>query len=264
MRRLTALRLQLFAVSASLLCACAAVPPGHAAVVVGPAGVADAALAEGLHLVGPRASAEDYDLRAQETNEDLQAISLDGAPLEARASVLTFRPAPGELVALSREVGPDYYRTLVRPVVRSVLRRVLAGIRARELSTSRIIRAEEDVTDIAAQLLRPRHVLFDAISLRTLSLSLSSAAYQAVIDTGVEEQRALAARQLPELARRHADQRRAEAAGIARSNGLIAPTLTPEVLADAANRAWAALLAAPGARVEVQVSTSQPLLEVEP
>jgi regulator of protease activity HflC (stomatin/prohibitin superfamily) len=258
------LRLPMFAAYVVLSGACTSVPPGHAAVVFGPAGVAAAPLPEGVHFVGPRASAEDYDLRAQETNEDLQAVSRDGALLEARASVLTFRPAPGELVALSRELGPDYYRTLVRPVVRSVLRRVLAGVRAHDLDTSRIIQAENEVTDIAARLLRPRHVVFEAISLRTLGLIPSSAAYQAVVDTGVEEQRALAARQLPELARRHAEQRRAQAAGIVRSHVLIAPTLSPQVLADAAHRAWTNLLTAPGTRVEVRASPSPPLLEVEP
>jgi hypothetical protein len=229
-----------------------------------PGGVAAAPLPEGLHVIGPRARAEDYDLRAQETNEDLEAVSLDGAPLEARASVLTFRPAPEELVALAREVGPGYYATLVKPAVRSVLRRVLAGVRARELDTPGIIRVEKQVTDIVAAQLRPRHVLFDSISLRTLALSPSSAAYQAIVATGVEEQRALAARQLPELGRRRADQRRAEAAGLARSNGLVAPTLTREVLADAANRAWTHLLTAPGTRVEARVGPSPSLLEVAP
>jgi hypothetical protein len=214
--------------------------------------------------MGPFASSEDYDLRARETSEDLRAISRDGAELEARASVLTFRPAPAEIVALAREVGPNYYDVLVKPVVRSVLRRVLGGIRADGLDTSAIIQAERDVTAIAAQRLRPRHILFDAINLRTLRIAPGSGAYRAVLETGVKEQEALAARQLPELARRGAAARAAEAAGIAHSHTLIAPTLTPEVLEEAANRAWTNLLTARGTRVEARSGSEPYLLEVEP
>ncbi len=54
-----------------------------------------------------------------------------------------------------------------------------------------------------------------------------------------------------ELARRRADNLRAEAAGVVAANAQIDPTLTAAVLADKANRAWQQLLAAPSTTVEV-------------
>jgi hypothetical protein len=149
--------------------ACATVPAGQAGVVLRSNGVDSKPLAEGVHLVGPLADVETYDQRAQEKNEDLDALSADGAMLEAQASVLTFHPVPTELVALASEIGPDYYQILVMPEVRAVLRRVLAAYRADQLDTPAIGRAEGEVTaEVTARRLRPYHIVFDAISLRTL------------------------------------------------------------------------------------------------
>jgi regulator of protease activity HflC (stomatin/prohibitin superfamily) len=194
----------------------------------------------------------------------LAALSSDGAMLEAHASVMTFHPVPTEVVALARETGPDYYHVVVRPVVRSTLRRVLAAFRVDALDTPGIGRAERAVTEETAQRLRPYHIVFDSISLRTLRIAPRSEAYQAVVETGVKEQEALAAPQLVELARQHAEERRAEGRGIAGAQSVIAPTLTPALLMDEENQGWSRLLNAPSTQVEVH-SVAQPyVLEVEP
>ncbi len=258
------MRVTLIALLCAAPVACVTVPPGRAGVVLRTDGVAREPLSEGVHVVGPLASVETYDLRAQEHSEDLEALSADGATLEAQASVLTFHPAPGEVVALARETGPDYYRMLVMPVVRSSLRRVLAAFRADKLNTPGITKAESEVTDETARRLRPYHIVFDSISLRTLRLAPQSEGYRAVIETGVKEQEALEARQLPELARRHAEELQAEARGIAEAHTLIAPTISPNVLADTALRAWSRLLTAPSTKVEVRPNAQPYVLEVEP
>jgi regulator of protease activity HflC (stomatin/prohibitin superfamily) len=244
--------------------ACATVPSGSAGVLLKPSGVAQETQGEGVHFIGPFAKTDVYDLRAHEQTEDLAALSADGGMIEARASVLTYHPVPAELVALDREVGPQSYEVVVRPVVRSTLRRIIAGFRADELDTPGITKAEREVTAITAQRLRPYHIVFDNISLRTIEISRLSAAYQAILDTAAEEQRALAARLLPELARQDAERRYADAQGVAKSDTAIAPTLTPAMLEDTANRAWSTLLTAPSTHVEVRPSEQPYLLEVEP
>jgi regulator of protease activity HflC (stomatin/prohibitin superfamily) len=246
------------------LAACATIPSGHTGVLLGPGGVAAAPLEEGTHVIGPFASVEIYDLRSQERTEDLTALSADGTALEARASLLTFHPLPGQAVALAREAGPNYYEVLVRPVVRSTVRRVLARLPADRLDTPTIIGAEREITRFVTERLAGRHVALDAISLRTLGIQASSATYRSVLDTGVAEQQALVERQREQLARRRADEWREWARGVAAAHALLAPTLTPEVLADAANRAWARLLAAPTTHVEIRSGEVPHLLEVRP
>jgi hypothetical protein len=217
-----------------------------------------------MHVVNPPSQVELYDLRVDEHNEDLAAIAADGATLEARASILTFHAAPGEVVALAREVGPRFYTMVVLPVVSSTVRMVLAGLRADELDTPRIIRAQAEVTRLAAKRLRPFHIIVDSVNLRTLGVAFTSAAYSVVVATGVEEQNVFLARQGIVLARRRADNRREEARGIAAAHAIVAPTLTPVILQESADRAWAVLLASPSTAVEVRASGAPTLTEIEP
>jgi len=250
--------------SSVALSACATVPSGHVGILVRAGGVDAEPLHEGDHFVGPFDAVETYVLRAQERSEDLAALSGDGAMLEARASVMTFHPLPAEVVALAREIGPDYYQTVVRPVVRSTLRRALAALRADALDAPGIGGVERTVTEEIARRLRPCHIVFDAISLRTLRVAPRSEAYQAVVETGVKEQEALATRQLVELAWQQAEALRAEGRGIAAAQSVVSPTLTPASLLDEENRAWARLVGAPSAHVEVHALAQPYLLEVKP
>src|SRR5208283_2578088 len=158
------MRTGVFTFALAAFSACATVPSGSAGVLLRPGGVAPEPQGEGVQFIGPLARIDVYDLRAHERTEDLAALSADGGMIEARASVLTYHPVPEELVALAREVGPDYYEVLIKPVVRSALRRVIAGFRAVELDTPGITGAEREVTAITAQLLRPYHIVFDGVS----------------------------------------------------------------------------------------------------
>ena len=244
--------------------ACATIPQGHVGVLLKPSGVAAIPLGEGVHVVNPFARVELYDLRVDQHNEDLVAISADGATLDARASILTFHAAPGEVVALAREVGPRYYAIVVLPIVSSTVRLVLAGLRADQLNTPGIIRAQAEVTRLAAQRLRAFHIIVDSVNLRTLGLLFTSDAYAAVVDTGVEEQNVFLARQRIVLARQRADNRREEARGITGAHAIVAPGLTPAILEDGATRAWETLLTSPSTAVEVHASEGPRISEVEP
>lgn len=195
--------------------ACVTVPSGHLGVLLRPDGVAREPIGEGVHLIGPLAHADLYDLRGQERHEYLAALSADGAMLEARASVLTFRPAAGELVALAREIGPAYYEVVVQPIVRSTVRRVLASRRLDELDTAGILSAQEEITRIAAARARPYHIILEGVNLRTLAMLPSSPPYRVVVETSVTEQEVLAARKRVELVRDWAASHREEARGLA-------------------------------------------------
>jgi regulator of protease activity HflC (stomatin/prohibitin superfamily) len=244
---------------------CATVPSGHAAVLVtARGGVQPVPLGEGVHLIPPLARVDLYDLRGQEHDEDLVAIAADGAPVEARASLVTFHLAPAELAAFDREVGPDYYGVIVRPIVRATVRLVVAGYTSFQLFDMTAVRAlQRRVTELAAERVRKYHVILDAVDLRTLAVTGAPGLERQILDGGVLEQRALATPQRLELARQEGDARRQEARAIARAHELIAPTLTPSVLADAARRASEMLLTAPATSVLVG-APANPLLEIAP
>ena len=137
-----------------------------------------------------------------------------------------------------------------------------SGYRADQLDTATLVDAQRQITELAAARLRPFHIVLDAIDLRTLAVVMSAQSYRTVLDVGVLEQKLLAQPQRLEVTRQRGDARRERARSIAAANGHLAPTLTPQVLADDAIRASAALMAAPSTRVLVEDGTHPMTLEV--
>jgi regulator of protease activity HflC (stomatin/prohibitin superfamily) len=242
---------------------CATIPSGSEAVVSSPNGRVEV-LGEGVHVTSPLARVEVYDLRAQERDENLIGSTSDGAPVEARTSLVTYSIAAGELEALEREIGRGYYAVVVRPIVRSTVRRVLAGYRADQLDTATILAAQQQITELAATRLRPFHIVLDVVDLRTLAVLMSADSYRPIVEIGVLEQELLAQPQRLEVARQHGAERLERARAIAGANDRVTPTLTALVLADDAIRASAALLSAPSTRVIVSDSKHPITMEIVP
>ena len=253
---------RVFAILPLLSAACASVPSGRRAVVVSALG-RTRTLEEGSAFVGPLSQVQIYDVRATEHDEDLTALTAEGVAIFAGSSLVTYRLAPDELAALNRETGPDYYRILVLPLIRSTVRRVFAAYRWDELDSDGILRAQKEISEDAARRLGPFHIVLESVAIRGVTLA-SPLANAAVTGIAVEEQRALARRQQVVIAARRADALRQEGRGTDASLAVIAPTLTQEELADDGQRAWARLLAAPNSRIVV-VSDQQPdIVEVAP
>ena len=255
----------LFALLIAAGSGCASVPPGYGAVLVtASGGVQSPALTEGIHVLPPLAHVDLYNLRGQERTEDIAAIAADGAPVQARASLVTYHVADCELPDLDRQVGPDYYQVIILPIVRSTVRRVIAQYPSSELSTPTIRVAQSQIARLAAERMRPFHIILDSLDLRTLAVLLSEHAYAAVMDTGVLEQRLQETPQTLEVARRRGEVLREKARSIAGAHELVAPTLTANVLADDRLRAFSTLLTSPTTRVVVGAKGRSNRLEIEP
>lgn len=246
---------------ALLLSACATVPPGYGAVVTSAFGHMKP-LEEGVSWAGIGAQVDVIDLRQQEVNEDLRGVAADGAQVHANASVVTWHVIPQELVAFDREVGPLPYDRLIRPVVQAAVRRVVAGYSSFALMDTRNVpEIQARVLAIGREPLRRMHVQLDAVFMRSLT-AISQPLEREIEATSTEEQVALTAPQLLELARQHADERRERGGAIARAHELVAPTLTPSTLEDARRRAWDALLTSPSTHV---IAAETPaVLEIAP
>jgi hypothetical protein len=240
----------------------ASIPSGWAGVLVTSRGVQPGVLGEGIDGIGVLSHVDAFNLQNQQETEDLAAIAADGAPLAVRASTIGYHLARGELPALDREVGPDYYVKVLDPIVRSTVRRVLAQYASFEIDSDVIKRAQDEITAIAARRARPFHILVDMVDIRSLAVVLSRKSYAVVVDASVIQQEVETEPQKMAIERQRADQRRIEARGIAAANGEVADTLTPEVLADRAVRAWGALLAA--SRVVIVPDSSSPIVEEAP
>jgi len=250
--------------AASLVLACATVPAGYGAVVTSAvSGVQQEPLREGVSFVGLGAHVDVLDLRAQEEDEDLKGLAADGAPVRADASVVTWHIIPAELVAFDREVGPNPYARIIRPVVQAAVRQVVARYSAVGIMDTRNIPAiEKAVTELGARQIRPMHVQLDMVVMRGLVVA-SGPLNEEIIDTARLEQRALTMPHEIEIERARAEERRELGRADSAANVTIAPTLAPAQIADAEAKAWTSLLSSPWSSVAVTTEAS-PLLEVTP
>jgi regulator of protease activity HflC (stomatin/prohibitin superfamily) len=247
------------ALAALALASCVTVPPGRAALVTGLSGL-EPPLGEGVHWVGPWASSELIDLRQQERDDDLRAITADGAVIEAGTSLVTWRPVPDELRELAREVGPDVYAVAVGPVVSSCARKVLGRLRLDELDTSHLRAAQAEVTALAAAALRPLHILLEGVELRQV-VPLSPGVRRGFEAAAALEERVKGVPDQLRLAADRSAQLSTRAGGIAAAHRAVAPTLDRTMLAESLSRALQQLLESKNASV---VQGGDPILEVSP
>jgi regulator of protease activity HflC (stomatin/prohibitin superfamily) len=243
--------------------ACTTVPPGHGAVVLGASGVRPEPLGEGVSSTPWFGEVTLYDLRQQQLTVRFNALTNDGGLVTASASIVTFRIVPEELVALAREVGPQYAQVLVKPEAEAAVRLVVAGLLADELDTEHLLAAQAEVTRRAAARLRPYHVLLESVDLRTLQVVAPLASAQ-VGRALVLEQQLLAAPRQMEIVRKTADARREEAHGLADQFETLAWSLSPQTLEDMRRRAWDGLLRAPSSSVVLKAAGAPAILEVSP
>ena len=239
--------------------ACVTVPPGHAALVTGLRGL-EGPLGEGAHLIDPFASVDLLDLRRQEHDDDLFAVTSDGAAIEAGTSLVTYRFASGELRALMREVGPDAYAVAIGPVVSASTRRVLGRLRLDQLDTEHLRAAQLEITRSAAAELRPLHVVLESVDLRQVK-PVSAVVQRGFEAAAVLEQRVRTVPDNLHLAAERAADLRVKAAGIGAAHAAVAPTLTPASLEESRARAFQELLQSKNASVTTDGALS---VEVSP
>ncbi len=243
---------------------CATVPSGYGAVVTSPwSGVRAEPLGEGVSLVWPRAQVDVLDLRAPEPREDLRGLAADGAPVQANASVVTWHIVPTELVAFDRQVGPEPYARIVRPIVESAVRRVVARYTGFELMDTRhIAEIQRAITDLAAAETRPLHIVVDGVLIRSIVIT-SGPLYAKILETSRAEQDSLKMVHEIVISRARGEDLRERGRAQAAANALVAPTLTPEALTHAGTLAWTELLTAPRTKVLV-APDDRPALEIAP
>ncbi|HEX4622117.1 MAG TPA: SPFH domain-containing protein, partial [Myxococcaceae bacterium] len=245
------------------LAGCATVPVGNAATVFGPSGLESEAIHEGVSYVGPFAEWTLYDVRAQMRNEDLIAVSSDGAEVRATASLVAFHLNPAQLTALERQVGPDYYEALIRPTVQAAVRRVIARYPALDLKSNNVAQIEAEVTALVATGLQAYPIAIDRVDLRTVAPA-SEELTREIQSTAVWEQRVLAMPQQEALARGRGEALRTAAGAVRGQNLKVAPTLTAATLMERRDAAWGALIASPHTGVAVQGKPVSSFVEVEP
>ena len=87
-----------------------------------------------------------YDLRSMNHDEVLDVIAVNGLGMKLDASV-RYHVEPAEVVQMHQEIGADYYRTVLEPVLRSEARRVFGRYTPEEIYSTKRDLIEREIRE---------------------------------------------------------------------------------------------------------------------
>lgn len=124
---------------------------------------------EGIQIHAPWVNLIRYDVRVQERLEDIDALSSNGLSIGMDASI-RWHPKSSDLPDLHVTYGPDYYRKLVQPELRSAVREIVGQYTPEELYSSRRTELQEAIFAQVRDAVDGDNVIVDAILIRDISL----------------------------------------------------------------------------------------------
>lgn len=210
------------------LTACASVGPGRVGVLwKASSGTQSTTYGEGRHWVAPWNSMDVYDLRAMSHDEVLNVIAVNGLAIKLDATV-RYHLVPHEVIAVQEEIGPDYYHTILEPVLRSEARRVIGRYTPEEIYSTKRDVIERETREGVESKIQGKHIALEAILIR--NVELPEAIRRAIDKKLAAEQEVLEMRYVLQVAQATAEQRRIEAKGIADYNQIVSSSLSPNIL----------------------------------
>lgn len=239
-------RLLLLAV---LLSGCATVGPGQVGVLWRASGGTQPRIyGEGKHSVASWNKMYVYDLKVGSQDEALSVLSADGLAMVLNTTV-RYRPIPQEVLDLHQQIGQDYYKKIILPVLLSEVKRVASKYSPEEIYATRRDQIERESRVGIAGRLQGTHVVVEAVLVRNVMLPPT---LQKVIDqkvaTGQEVQRM---QYVLQVTRATAEQRRIEAQSVADYNRTLSPSLNPAVLEYERTQQLKALSTSPNSKTVV-------------
>lgn len=172
-------------------------------------------LEEGLHFVVPfQDTVVNMEVRTLKFVKSTSSASKDLQTVSTEVTV-NYRPSPNSVNLLYKEVGPDYENRIIQPAIEEIIKQVTANYNAEELITKRPLVKSDIERDISIRL-TAFNIITEVISITDFQFS---PLFAQAIESKVEaEQKALKAENDLRRIQVEAQQREAEAQGIAKAN----------------------------------------------
>lgn len=212
----------------ALASGCASVGPGRIGVLwTSASGTQQRTWSEGRHVVAPWNELYVYDLRTMSNDEVLNVIASNGLQIKIDATI-RYHLLPDQIVALQTQIGPEYYDKILAPLLRSDARRVFGRYTPEEIYSTKREVIEREIREGLEAKLDGKHIALEAVLVR--NVELPEAIRRAIDEKLAAEQEVLKMKYVLQVAQAQADQKRAEAAGIADYNAIVSKSLTPDIL----------------------------------
>jgi regulator of protease activity HflC (stomatin/prohibitin superfamily) len=205
-------------------------------------------LKAGFHFKAPWNNVFVYNVKWQSFTEKVDALSADDLPVSFQAA-LTLRPLAEEVYLLAEEVGPNWYREIVRPQFLAAVRSVVANY-PMVVIPERSTEIGNKIEAVMVESLKGRHL--DVYSVALAEIEFSNKVLKAIEEKQAKEQEKEQKEFEVAIAKRDADiariraqgegdalkfradgeaeSIRIRARGQAEAQEMLAKTLTPEYL----------------------------------
>jgi regulator of protease activity HflC (stomatin/prohibitin superfamily) len=170
-----------------------------------------------------------YDVREKQLEESMSVLSSNGLNIKLDVTVRV-NPGYNNIGELHEQFGRDYMNSLVRPEIRSSVRKIIGRFNPEELYSTRRDEVQGLISNDLDSVLRKNFVEMKAVLIRDIVLPEK---VRTAIEEKIEaEQLALKYEYILDQERKEAERRIIEAEAKAESNRILNASLTPNILRD--------------------------------
>lgn len=181
----------------------------------------------GFKIIAPWNTLHIYNVKEQQSEETMDILDKNGLSINMDVSV-RFNPVYIMIGDLHEKFGQGYIQQLVKPEVRSSVRKVAGRYTAEEIYSTKRKEVEDQIIEETGIILDANFIEMRALLIRSINLPTD---IKSAIETKLtQEQEALAYQFILEKEEAEAERKRIGAEGEARANKIINSSLTPNLL----------------------------------
>ncbi len=200
----------------------------------------------GFHVLAPWNTMYTYDVREKQLEEEMEVLSSNGLNIKVDVTVRV-NPKYNKIGDLHDKFGKEYLTSLVRPEVRSSVRKIIGRFTPEELYSTRRDEVQQMIQKDLNTTLDKNYIELRASLIR--GIMLPDKVRMAIEDKIEAEQSALKYEYILQQSRKEAERRVIEAEAKARANIVLNASLTDKILRDKGIEATLQLANSPNSKV---------------
>jgi prohibitin 1 len=189
----------------------------------------DNPLTPGFHVIAPWNKVFIYNTREVTIEEQMDLISNNGLEIKVDVTV-RFRTNPKEIGTLHETIGENYAEVLVRPTVRSAVRKIIGKFTPEELYSTRRDEIQSLIEEELTRGLDEKNIVLSGALIR--GIDLPPKVKQAIEEKQQAEQLALKYEYILDQERKEAERKIIEAQAKAEANRILNASLSQNILKD--------------------------------
>lgn len=202
----------------------------------------------GFHIVAPWNNMYVYEVREQQLEEGMEVLSTNGLNIKVDVTV-RINPQYNKVGDLHEKFGRDYLNTLVRPEVRSAVRKIIGRFEPEELYSSRRDEVQQLIQEDLEKSLALNYIDLKATLIRDIALP---AKVKNAIEVKIEaEQSALKYKYILQQEQQEAERIIIAAKAKAEANKILSSSLTSNILKDKGIEATLELANSPNSKIVI-------------